>query len=261
MSIAPFNVFQPEPNELLQRISRHVDDAMLEEIAAADYGDNIEENLDQLRLIRDGRSFAIPMRWAPREVLELIRWSQPEDPNWKPGGHGERGHWMRAFACAALLRAGGASENFGLRSGWNQTLIQLIDSLRLLGADFDAPAAKFLAWLIARFETSEGVEELAFFAIGLVWFGLRSRSPVPDEIIISLCEWIAARERRESRDCREYAGRWLLGTTFFGQRHAAWERLGRALEELDASRRSSAAREWVRLIGSELAGESSGLSP
>ena len=254
MSVAPFNFFQPEPNELLERISHRVDDSMLEEIAAADYGREVKDNLSHLRRIRDQRSFAIPMRWDPREVLELIRWSQPEDPNWKPGAYGERGHWMRAFACASLLRAAGESENSDLRSGWNQTLIQLVDSLRFLGPHFDEPAAKFLAWLIQRYEAHEDGDELAFFAIGLLWFGLNLRSSAPDEIIISLCEWIAARERRDARDYGESGGRWLLSTTCYDLRHAAWESLGGALETIDAGRLSPASREWVRLIGSALSG-------
>jgi hypothetical protein len=193
---ALFDIFQPEANELLQRISHHVDDAMLTEIAASDYGNKLEENLVQLRLIRDKRSFAIPMRWEPREVLELIRWSQPEDPEWKPGAYGERGHWMRAFACVALLRAGGEFENLDLRQGWNSTLIQLIDSLRFLGPEFDESASKLLAWLIPRFEAAKDDEELGFFAIGLLWFALHLRSPVTDDVVVSLCEWIAIRERR-----------------------------------------------------------------
>ena len=42
----------------------------------------------------------IPMR----EVLELIRWSEPDDPDWSPGGQGPRGHWMRLFACTVRVR-------------------------------------------------------------------------------------------------------------------------------------------------------------
>ena len=104
MSAAFFEVFQPQADQLLRQVSRLIDDGMLEEIAAADYGYDVEKHLAHLQLIRDEGSFAVPMRWEPREILELIRWSEPEDPKWKPGAFGERGHWMRAFACTSLLR-------------------------------------------------------------------------------------------------------------------------------------------------------------
>ena len=45
-----------------------------------------------------------PLRWEPREVLELTRWSRPDDPSWRPGSPGLPGHLQRAFACAVLLR-------------------------------------------------------------------------------------------------------------------------------------------------------------
>src|SRR5580704_18013937 len=161
----PFDIFKPSPDELLRRVSQHVDDAMLEEIAAADYGDDLTEHLAHLRRTRDDGSFAIPMRWCPREVLELIRWSQPEDPEWGPGGFGERGHWMRAFACTALLRAGGDDGNEELREGWNSTLIQLIESLNVLSLGFAEAAAGLYAWLINAFAGDPEAEELAFFGV------------------------------------------------------------------------------------------------
>src|ERR1700761_2888417 len=98
-----FARFSPDPNALLRLVSKHVNESMLNEIAAADYGDKVAEHLAPLRQIRDGRSLRAPMRWEPREVLELIRWSEPDIPDWKPGSSGERGHWMRAFCCSALL--------------------------------------------------------------------------------------------------------------------------------------------------------------
>ena len=254
MSSALFNLFKPDPDELLRCLSRHIDDTMLQEIAAADYGHDIERHLAQLRRIRDDGSFEVPMDWHPMEVLELIRWSQPENPEWKPGASGERGHWMRAFACAALLRASGEIEARHLRDNWNETLIQLIDSLRVLGPAFDQPACAFLTWLILAFEQDPNDEEIDVLAVGLLWFSLHLRPHVPDEVVVSLADWIAGRERRSARACGWDSEHFLLGTIYGSQRRAAWKRLGAALCAVDLGSRSIAAREWVALLGGELAG-------
>jgi len=254
MSSALFNAFGPDPDDLLRCLSRHVDDDMLEEIAAADYGHDIEQHLVQLRRIRDEGSFETPMDWHPIEVLELIRWSKPEDPKQQPSALGERGHWVRAFACAALLRASAAIEIRHLRNDLNEILIQLINGLCFLGSALDGPASAFLAWLILVFEPDPNAEEIDFLVVGLLWFGLRLRPAVPDEIIISLAEWVAVREQQTAQECGRYTGNLQLGSIYGSQSQEAWERLGDALCALDLGSRSVAAREWVVLIGSELAG-------
>src|SRR5436305_280319 len=102
-------VFPPSADRLLDVARQQVDDGMLREIAAADYGRDVDIHLAALRPIRDQGIVPAPLGWHPGEVLELIRWSDPEDPAHKPGATGRRGHQMRAFACAALLRT--AMEN------------------------------------------------------------------------------------------------------------------------------------------------------
>jgi hypothetical protein len=255
MTHDPFAAFEPNADELLRRVARHIDARMLDEIAAADYGRDVKEHLAHLQRIHAEGSFAVPMRWHPQEVLELIRWSEPEDPSWKPGAPGQRGHWMRAFACASLLRAAGESENGDLRVGWNQTLIQLIESLRAVAPELYQPAAAFLAWLIRRVEPYDDTEELGFFAVGLLWLALHLPEAVPDDVLASLSERIAAEAQLACEIGRvPHAEGWLLGTTFFNLQHEAWKRLGQQITELDLRDRARATREWVSLIGSELAG-------
>jgi hypothetical protein len=237
----------------LRCVSRHVDDALLHEIAAADYGYKIEENLTHLIEIRNRGLSTVPMGWRPREVLELIRWSKPEDPHWKPGETGERGHWMRAFACSALLRAAGEASNSGLRVGWNKTLIQLIGSLRSVGPELYEPAAAFLAWLIPRIDEDGGDQELGFLVVGLLWFALNSQTAVADPVIVSMSERVAEEVKRVERP-RGWPGQGLLGATTFNSYHADWRNLGVALAEMDLGERSDSARDWVKLIGVELAG-------
>src|SRR5262245_7058441 len=93
----------PNENALTPLFQAEIDEGMLREIAAADYGWKADECYPLLiRILEAG----MPASYDPNlnEVLELIRWSEPEDPAWSPGGYGHRGHWMRLFACAALLR-------------------------------------------------------------------------------------------------------------------------------------------------------------
>ena len=165
-----------------------------------------------------------------------------------------RGHQLRAFACSALLRAAGEPENDDLRVGWNQTLIQLLDSLRAIGPELYGPAAAFLAWLIPRVQNEGDTEELGFFMIGLLWLALHMRAS--DEVIIGLSESaVAAAERQIQLNSGRWSDRWLLGTTTYDLRHASWENLGLSLTQMNVDHHSPLARDWIKLIGHELGGK------
>jgi hypothetical protein len=158
---------------------------------------------------------------------------------------------MRAFACSSLLRAAGEKENLELRGGWNQTLIQLIDSLQLIAPELYRPAAAFLAWLILQVRDDD---ELGFFLIGLLWIALHLQAT--DDVVVDLSELADAEAKRQlDGNFWPRSGRWLLDTTYFNSLHSRWERLGRSLAEMDLRGRSSAACDWVMLIASELAGK------
>ncbi len=145
MSIDPLNRFEPTPDDLLRLVFQRVNESMLREIAAADYGQDVDEHLEQLLAIKSGKILA-PMRWEPKEVLELIRWSEPEDPTWSPGSTGDRGHWMRLFSCAVLLRAAAEPANEGYFSGEDSTIVQLVDSAIKLGESTSKSTLRFLCW-------------------------------------------------------------------------------------------------------------------
>ena len=140
---------EPSKDDLLQIVFSRVDDSMLREIAAADYGQDVDEHLKQLLAIKHGKVH-VPMRWEPREVLELIRWSEPEDRTWSPGSTGERGHWMRLFACSALLRAAAEPANEGYFTGEDSTIIQLVDSGIKLGEKTATATLRFLSWCMQQ---------------------------------------------------------------------------------------------------------------
>src|ERR1700687_4691021 len=151
MIVDLLNRFGPEPDILLRTISAHISDEMLEWISTADYGLRAGEHLVALQQVRDTGTFPEELHWSPMEVFELIRWSEPDDPSWKPGRTGEFGHWMRAFSCAAILRAEHEPWNYHYNDGCtDSTVIQLILSLHALPVDLNRQAAQHLAWLIFK---------------------------------------------------------------------------------------------------------------
>lgn len=137
--------FNPTDEDLLKQVFCHVDASMLREIAEADYGMDVDEHLNALGKIKID-NIPAPMKWEPKEVLELIRWSEPEDPNWSPGSMGLRGHWMRLFSCAILVRAAAEPANDGYFTGEDSTIIQLVDSAIKIGESTSLAALRFLCW-------------------------------------------------------------------------------------------------------------------
>ena len=96
-----------DPNEsaLTPLFEAKIDDGMLREIAAADYGWKADECYALLQPILE-TGLVASNDFNLQEVLELIRWSEPDERDWSPGGQGPRGHWMRLFACTVLVRLG-----------------------------------------------------------------------------------------------------------------------------------------------------------
>jgi hypothetical protein len=129
----------------------------------------------------------------------------------------------------------------------------LLDSLDRLDAGLEGAAASLLAWCIPALEPGESAER-AFLGVGLLWCALRA--DVGDDATIGdLCTWLTAQEQ-EAMASRHVEGvpRWLLDTTFHGQRHHAWQMLGERLATLDLPRRAPQTLEWARLIGTSLSG-------
>ncbi|MGA3372158.1 MAG: hypothetical protein ABSC48_10405 [Terracidiphilus sp.] len=240
---------------MLHEISKHISDDMLGTIAAADYGQDKEKHLAALRQVRDAGSFPDKMHWCPMEVLELTRWSEPEDSDWKPERAGEFGHWMRAFSCAAILRAEHKPYNDLHNDGsTDSTVIQLILSLRALPVDLNAQAMKHLAWLLLHSDPEGRNDQVRVYGVGLLWFALQVVPPVPDETLTSLAGWVV--RRADELDWKPTAGGWsgLREMVLNCQEKSSWELLGCEFCNLDLSGRSSDLRVWVQLIGEQLAG-------
>ena len=216
--------FEPSSCELLDILRRRVDDSMLDEIAQADYGEDAKEHLVTLRRIHKAVDVA-PVNWIPMEVLELIRWSRPNDPSWKPGSIGERGHLMRAFCCAVLLRTAAEPKNYEYFDGDNQTVIQLVDSAIELGDEIEDAVLRFLCW---RLFTLNGDDcEYPFFAMAVLLL-VTHLHKIDDASLTKLANWVVAEESRIRNIvpvCPDDANTWLLGLTFHNLCHDVWIRL------------------------------------
>jgi hypothetical protein len=268
MIVDLLNRFEPEPDGLLRQISEHVDDEVLEWISTADHGTRADEQLTALRQVRDTCSFPKEMYWCPAEVLELIRWSEPNDPDWRPGRTGEFGHWMRAFSCAALLRATREPWNYGDGLGTDSTLVQLVLSLCALPVDFTSQAVKSLAWLLLHSEPEGSDGQVCGYGLGLLWFALKHPASFPDESLTSVAQWIIQRAdeiyegaasvlRRAdavSDGLSPGDGDGLREMVISCQKQSSWEVLAIEFIELDLNGRSSSLRMLVKMIGERLLG-------
>lgn len=231
------------PNEvaLAALFRANVDDAMLREIAEADYGWKADECYALLQpMLRTGQ-VALP-DFQLQEVLELIRWSEPEDPEWKPGSQGRRGHWMRLFACTALVRLAPAMGAFVDTEV--DTLAQLIDSAICLGPEVARAAASVLAW---RFLAHPGeFENPAFLAFGILLLAAHiERGEDRGPWLKQLAAWVEDEEARARNEYSEHE--WLMGLTSFRQRESVWRALARKV--LLESTHAREAHEPLRLLG------------
>ena len=101
------------PNEraLTPLFQANVDEDMLREIAEADYGESADECYALLQTILKS-GLVESDDFMLHEVLELIRFSEPETSNWSPGGQGLI-QWPRG--CSPALHWCNVSP--GIRSG------------------------------------------------------------------------------------------------------------------------------------------------
>jgi hypothetical protein len=262
MDIGFLALFKPDGGALVRQLATHVDDQMLAHVAEADYA-GTEDHLAALRRIRDDGIIDRPLRWVPREVLELARWTDPDHPDEWEGRHSfsrPQRHWLRAFCCAVLLHAYGDKETREIEdSGYGLALIQLLESLRCLDAGLERETMAALAWLITRLNddptdlTFISPTEAALIGVGLLSVAARSKGAVPDAAIVALADWLIAREAREAEVWNpgqdDYPGRWLFRTDHIDMLDQKWMALG---DELAAFQDAGPAGDAVRSIGKRM---------
>ncbi|MCB0108246.1 MAG: hypothetical protein KDE53_20135 [Caldilineaceae bacterium] len=211
---------------LLEQVARYIDDGMLRSIAEADYGMDVGEHLAALRQIHAGK-IPIPIQWEPREVLELVRWSEPDGPHgrWDGKDAGRAGHWQRAFACTALLHIAGEPENRGrLLGGEKDSIIQLIGSITALEAKLQLPALRLLSERVLALDL--GDEELPFFALGILLLAAMAPAVEPSHLE-ELGAWVLEEEARIRAELlvswQQPTDHWLLGLTSYNSYAAVWQ--------------------------------------
>ena len=211
----------PDPAAIFNRLRPLISDRILEVIAGADYGNEAEEHLKELKPIRDNGAVPAPIKWQPKEVLELTRWLTPEneDPRWKTGLSLRENHLIRLFSCAALLRIAAEPENNGYFDGENQTIAALVHSAIILGEDFQKDALSLLSWLLLR--DRELYEDAPFFGLGCLL--LAAHTGAPASTVSGLAAWVVEQEARirSSKAGRKF-GPWLLGISFHTARNQLW---------------------------------------
>jgi hypothetical protein len=134
---APFSrlleSFSPAETALLDWVAPHLDAAAVDEIAAADYGQDYPEHRRAIAGLLGSRRIPERMDWVPVEVLSLVRWSPPAD---------ERAHLMRLFCSLVLMRVA-TDQTVG---GPVQALTPLVESALALGPAALPPVRGYVAW-------------------------------------------------------------------------------------------------------------------
>lgn len=152
-------VFPPRGDLLLSKCAKYIDDALLRQIAEADYGDDADPHFQALKLIRDTLQVPAPLKWEPKEVLELTRWSEPKDDD---------DHAKRAFACAVLLVHASRDEEIEYVSAEHDSLICCVDSALALGDHLPLACGRYLVAHLQRFERGPYREYgRSFYALAL----------------------------------------------------------------------------------------------
>jgi hypothetical protein len=130
----------PDEFALRHRVVAQLDASMIDEIAAADYGVDFDQHRQGITdLLADGQ-WPTQLDSGPGEVLQLIRWSRPEDPNLSSGPVGQRGQLMRLFAGMVLIRV-------QIPNGRpSDSLAAFVMSALELGPAIADDALRYLAW-------------------------------------------------------------------------------------------------------------------
>lgn len=132
----------------------HVDDALLWAIARADYCYGADEAFIDLRVIRDRGVIPSPNSFQLSAVLCLSRWHDPKTWN-RPNDSADlsvtQGHFIRFFACAAILRA--KADLLEFRSDdFDADFALCLHSAGELGEEFNTAFGSWLTWLLQRYQ-------------------------------------------------------------------------------------------------------------
>lgn len=225
------NQFNPSDSTLWVWLRAHIDDAMLEKIAAADYGMNFENYLRVLKRTRDepwqsnevlvrppkGKA-QVPVWYQALEVLNLMRWSEPE--NSQQEEEQTVGHLMRAFCCVVLLRIAAESANCNTANinTESETIIQLIASVLTLEHEAIEFTLQLLCWRMLSLPVDN--QECPFFAMGILLLATALyTSEKKGAVLRQLSELVLLEEERIrlifADEFRQISPQWLFGLKYF----------------------------------------------
>jgi hypothetical protein len=222
---------RPAELALWEWVRTRVDASIVREIAALDYGMQVEEHRNGLEDLLLGRRLPEELPWPTGAVLQLAAFADPDTTD-------RRGHVARLFCCLVLVRTADAGYPAG-------ELAALVESALALGPEAAGPALRFVAWCRGHRPGAWGYEpaNLPVLTLGMLvlYAAGPDRDPAVEATLLGGCadelravvaEWeppfpafkaVAGSERR--RTWRALAGPHLTGddptTTFL----RAWLRL------------------------------------
>lgn len=233
LPIEILTLFPPSETLLLDRLRPVIDDEMLMVISRADYGMGADEAFEELRPLRDTGVVPTSISFLLYEVLTLTRWSRPDSPNqprFETAENRYRGHQIRLFAGAVLLRhSAGLQEERDYSD--DSTLAACLESARTLGDSINEAFASFLTWQTPQLKFSA---QLIFFPLALLILAARLRGArVTDETLGALAEVVLAvdsyDQSRFPEDPRNPQ------PAAFSVLQGAWKPLGEVLQTIAAS--------------------------
>lgn len=206
---AALTTLNPDPMAFWMWLQPQITEDMLVEIAEADYGEHREAHLAALRQLHAAGEVSTPQPWVPQEVLRLLSYSEPDYPAWKPRSPGVRGHLLRAFCTAALLRAGPESAQWGLAR--EEDLVhQLVASVLQLNRTGQLAVLQLLAWRVLH-EPSD-TEARPFFALGVLLLTTVLALDPEGTLLQTLCVWLEAEvANAHAQGCGRGWDVWLIG--------------------------------------------------
>ncbi len=229
--------YRPSKWALFDWLAPLIDGSMLHEIAAADYGYKQDECLLALLTIKHQKKIDLTTSWAPGEMLQLMRWSEPDSPAKGESG-GTRGHLMRAFCCTVLLISNSDETRPDYIEEDQATLIQLVNSALELGDEAALLTYQFICWRTAQMRSDKAA--LPYSALALLILGaVLNKSGEPDTNVLLLAECALVEDNLLHQESLDYFGgeddeQWQFGSHRDNFRQEVWrETMRRILEEPD----------------------------
>lgn len=183
--------YEPSRDGLLRQLATSMDAALVDFIAAADYGNDFQENQAAIWSIIRRIEVPCPLQLFLREVLELTRWSEPGEYEQAQAGTPERFHMTRLFACLVLLIASSEPANEGHFDD-SPTLLQFVESVLHLNPSIQQAAGNFLKWRLTIAARDYPLPD--FFLAFVILLSIDAGRPMSAAQMDELAKWFVDAE-------------------------------------------------------------------